>query len=147
MRRVSLGILALVACVDRDPVGPLGTPDDVHTPAGTYAGFRLVMPCTGAFPAPIGVIGTGRNAVTGDAVVARGGELLDRFWAGPHRQLVYGGGGTAIPCDGGATTTLILGDWRLVDPAIAEIGAWLTANDLQLEVAIDVSGPIVPLAE
>lgn len=146
--RCGLGVILLVAttaCADRDPAWPLGSPADRHTAAGAYDGFRVVAPCPGLAGDDVGVIGTGAVAVTGAEVAVRGGELYARIGAGAHGDVLFGGGGTAIPCDGGATTTLFVGDWRVVDDVIADTGAWLRANDLALEVAIDVTGPFVPV--
>lgn len=138
---------SLLACAERDPGGPLGSPADVHTAPGDYTGYRVVMPCTGLAGDEVGVLGTGTVAVSGADVSARGAELYALVDGGPYHDVLYGGGGTAVPCVGGATTTLFLGDWRAVDPVVAEVGAWLRANDLALEVAITITGPFAPVAE
>ena len=138
----------LIACAgDTDTPWPLGTPADVRTTAGAYDGYRVVMPCRTEFVSPVGVIGSGAVTPTRDELLALGRELFDAAVAGAYGDVVFSGGGLAMPCEAGLTTTLAVGDWRVVDQAIVDVAAWLRAHDLAVEVRIDVEGPAVPAAQ
>ena len=114
--------------------GPVrGSPGDVHTAAGDYAGYRVVRPCAMAY-ADLGVRGTGSVILTQAMIEAAGTEILQLIgdlW-------LPGGGGYGLSCEAGVGTELMLGDWRDVDTAIARVGPWLAERDLALQVAVSV---------
>ncbi|HEX7941292.1 MAG TPA: hypothetical protein VF488_05780 [Gemmatimonadaceae bacterium] len=112
----------------------LGSPEDVHTAAGDYVGYRVVRPCSVA-GADLGVRGTGSVVPTQAMILAAGRELLQLV--GDLR--LPGGGGYGFACEPGFGTELMLGDWRDVDTAIARVGPWLAERDLALQVGILVA--------
>jgi hypothetical protein len=116
----------------------LGSPDDVHTAAGDYAGYRVARTC-GPDTAYIdlGVSGTGSVGLTQEMITAAGASIVQLV--GDLR--LAGGGGYGFACESGFGTTLMLGDWRDVDTAIARIGPWIADRDLALQVAISVQVP------
>jgi hypothetical protein len=110
----------------------LGSPEDVHTAAGDYVGYRVVRPCSVA-GFDLGVRGTGSVVLTQlPAIEAAGRELVKLV--GDLR--LPGGGGYGYTCEPGFGTELMLGDWRDVDTAIARVGPWLAERDLALQVSI-----------
>jgi hypothetical protein len=116
--------------------GVLGSPEDVHTAAGNYVGYRVVRPCApeNAAFADLGVSGTGSVVPTQAMITAAGIEILHLI--GDLR--LSGGGGYGFACKTGFGTSLMLGDWRDVDTAIARVGPWIAERDLALQVAISV---------
>jgi hypothetical protein len=116
--------------------GVLGSPEDVHTAAGDYVGYRVVRPCApeSAALADLGVSGTGSVILTQAMITAAGTEILKLI--GDLR--LPGGGGYGFACEAGFGTTLVLGDWRDVDTAIARVGPWIAERNLALQVAISV---------
>jgi len=151
MRVVALAAL-LTGCVasSHEPPageprdGVLGSPDDVHTAGGDYAGYRVVRPCaseTAGF-IDLGVSGTGTVVLSQDKTTEAGYALVKLV-----RDLrLPGGGGYGYACEDGFGTTLMLGDWRDVDTAIARVGPWIAERNLALKVAIsvDVAHPVSP---
>jgi len=141
MKVVALAAL-LTGCVAHEASEPgpregvLGSPEDVHTAAGDYAGYRVLRPCApgGASFADLGVSGTGSVVPTQAMITAAGTEILQLI--GDLR--LPGGGGYGFACEAGFGTTLVLGDWRDVDTAIARVGPWIAQRDLALQVAISV---------
>lgn len=111
----------------------LGSPEDVHTAAGDYVGYRVVRPCALA-SVDLGVRGTGSVVPNQAMITAAGAELLQLV--GDLR--LSGGGGYGLACEAGVGTQLVLGDWRDVDTAISRVGPWLAERDLALQVAISV---------
>lgn len=141
--KAAAALAALLAgCVANSPEadmprspGVLGSPEDVHTAAGAYVGYRVVRPCSVA-DYDLGVRGTGSVVLTQQAMItAAGRELLQLV--GDLR--LPGGGGYGFGCQGGFGTEIMLGDWRDVDTAIARVGPWLAERDLALQVAISVN--------
>jgi hypothetical protein len=143
MKIVALAAL-LTGCVASSHESPqpgpredvLGSPADVHTAAGDYVGYRVARPClpdTASF-IDLGVSGTGSVVPTQDMITAAGTEILQLV--GDLR--LAGGGGYGFACEAGFGTTLMLGDWRDVDTAIARVGTWIAERDLALQVAISV---------
>jgi hypothetical protein len=143
MRHLALALL-LTACIqEHHGPGTTGSPADVTTPPGDYAGYRVVMPCANPYPT-IGVIGTGSVAVTDTSEIsAAGQELKSRL---VDVASIWGWGGNALGCESGIGTAIDLSNWREVDTVIARTGAWLVDHDYALQVSIDVSGPPVPHA-
>lgn len=144
MRLVALALL-LPACVIDRPEGPgvVGTPGDVTTAAGDYAGYRVVRTCGDAWT-DVGVIGTGSVALTQTADISAAGEQL-------HDQIsdivsVWGWGGYGLVCEPGIGTQIDLSDWRDVDTVIARVGDYLREHDYKLQVGIAVGGIPVPHA-
>lgn len=145
MRFIPVVVLAFVACsgdpVDRIPSDVTGSPSDLHTPPGSYAGYRVSYPCSGSW-VNVGVEGVGANPVTTINGVTRvGADILASLADVPS---VFGGGGYGLQCHSGVGTSVSLDDWRDVDAVIARIGAYLGERDLSLQVGISVSG--VPVA-
>lgn len=152
MKRASLGLaLAVTACTfggqDPEIPWPLGTPADLRTTAGDYGDHRVVIPCQPWPSWPVGIIGTGSITPTREELLVLANELFTTANSGSYGDVVFGGGGIALPCETALTTTLMVGDWRVVDQAIADAAAWLRAHDLAVEVAISVEGPAIPAAE
>lgn len=152
MKCVSLGLtLAVTACTfggaEPEVPWPLGTPADVRTAPGDYGDHRVVMPCQVRWGWPVGIIGKGSVTPTREELLVLGNELYTTASSGPYGDVVFGGGGIALPCESALTTTLMVGDWRVVDQAIADAAAWLRAHDLAIEVVIDVEGPAIPALE
>lgn len=140
MRLVPIFVLALVAC-SGDPL-PIpsdvkGSPSDLRTAPGTYAGYRVSYPCSEA-SVNVGVEGIGANPVTTFNEVTRvGADILAALADMPS---VFGGWGYGVQCHAGTGTGVSLDDWRDVDGVIARIGAYLSERDLSLQVGIEVSG-------
>jgi len=142
MRLVPVFVLALVACSsDPIPSDVLGSPSDLRTAPGTYAGYRVSYPCSGSW-VNVGVEGVGANPVTTLADITRvGADILAALADVPS---VFGGGGYGVQCHTGVGTGVDLDDWRDVDRVIARIGELLGERDLSLQVGISVSG--IPVA-
>ena len=142
MRLYAIALL-LVGCVEEHHgPGVLGTPADVTTPPGDYAGYRVVMPCTNPFP-DLSVTGTGTIApATTDEISAAGDDLKLQF---DDVASIWGWGGVALACESGVGTALWLSDWRDVDTVIARTADWLVAHDYNLQVGISVDGIPVPV--
>jgi hypothetical protein len=143
MKVVALAAL-LTGCVASSPEAPvpgpregvLGSPEDVHTAAGNYVGYRVVRPCApgSATFVDLGVTGTGSVVPTQGMIIAAGTEILQLI----QDLRLPGGGGYGFGCEAGSGTTLVVGDWRDVDAAIARVGPWIAERDLALQVAISV---------
>ena len=142
MRLVPAFVVVLVACSsDPIPSDVLGSPSDLRTAPGTYAGYRVSYPCSES-SVDVGVEGVGANPVTTiNATSGAGAELLAALADIPS---VFGGGGYGVQCHTGTGTSVYLDDWRDVDRVIARIGAFLGEHDLSLQVGISVSG--IPVA-
>jgi hypothetical protein len=108
----------------------------VHTAAGDYVGYRVVRPCAAENAAfiDLGLTGTGRIVLDQNMTEAAGQEILKLI----SDLRLPGGAGYGYACEAGFGTTLIVGDWRDVDTAIARVGPWLAERDLALKVAISV---------
>lgn len=118
-----------------------GSPSDLRTEPGAYAGYRVSYPCS-EISVDVGVEGLGANRVTSEFAIAEiGADLLASL---ADVSSVWGGGGFGVQCSAGLGTTISLDDWRDVDRVTARIGAMLSERDLALQVAISV-GP-VPVA-
>jgi hypothetical protein len=142
MRLVALALL-LTACIEEHHgPGVVGSSDDVTTPAGDYAGYRVVMPCSTW--TDVGVIGTGSIELAQTADVAAAGQAIhDRL---ADLASVWGWGGYALACEAGIGTEIDLSDWRDVDTVIVRVGAYLREHDYKLQVGIAVDGIPVPAA-
>lgn len=134
--------IGLSACVQQsEGPGIVGSPSDVATPPGDYAGFRVVMPCQGTWT-DIGVIGTGSLELTAvDDISAAGQDLSTRL---ADLASIWGWGGYGLVCEPGIGTQIDLSDWRDVDTVIERTGAWLVEHDYKLQVGITVDGIAVP---
>jgi hypothetical protein len=143
VRLMPVFVLAVAACgADSIPSDVNGSPSDLRTAPGTYAGYRVSYPCAGAW-ANVGVEGAGANPVTANDAISRvGADILAALADVPS---VWGGGGYGLQCHAGTGTRLSLDDWRDVDRVIARIGALLAERDLSLQVGIQVSGVPVPV--
>ena len=143
LRLMPVFVLAFAAC-SGDPQGPdrippdvKGSPSDLHTPPGTYAGYRVSYPCSMSWIA-VGVQGIGANVVTDSNDIFRiGTEIFATLSDVPS---VFSHGGEGLQCHAGIGTNIALDDWRDVDTLIARIGAYLHEHDLSLQVGIEVSG-------
>jgi hypothetical protein len=139
--RIAL-LALLVGCTHgSDGPGVIGSPTDVSTTPGTYAGYRVVSPCPSMLHATLGVIGTGSVALSDDSVSQLGLQLERELTDLPS---IWGGGGIALGCEPGVSTSLMLDDWRDVDTVIDRAGAFLKDHDLALQVSITVSSVPVP---
>ena len=142
MRLVPVFVLALVACSSGDPGDPVpsdvkGSPSDVRTAPGTYAGYRVSYPCS-QFSVAVGVQGIGSNPVTDLNDISRLG--LDIGAALTDLPSLNSYAGQSVQCHAGIGTGVSLDDWRDVDRVIARIGGFLRERDLSLQVAIWVEG-------
>src|SRR5688572_5521423 len=109
-----LAVVWLAACVDSSAgeAGVWGSPTDVATAPGTYAGYRVVSPCPEG-RRDVGVIGMGAFAAdTQEEVTRVGDDLLELLGDLPS---VWGGGGYSLGCEAGVGTTVYMDDWRDVD--------------------------------
>lgn len=139
--RIALLALLVGCSSGSDGPGVIGSPTDVSTTPGTYAGYRVVSPCPTMLHATLGVIGIGSVVVSGDSV-SRFGLQLERELTDLHS--IWGGGGIALGCEPSVSTSLMLDDWRDVDTVIDRTGAFLTDHDLALQVSITVSSVPAP---
>lgn len=130
--------LVLAACAVPDDNGYRrveGTPADVTTPAGEYAGYRVVLPCDEATTA-VGVVGTGPIAVATDSRIAGpAGELMTQLADVPSVWLVDGPGSV---CESRVGIVIDVYDWRDVDEVIARTAAWLVDKGYDVHVGIRV---------
>jgi hypothetical protein len=142
VRLMPVFVLAFAACSgDRIPSDVKGSPGDLHTQPGTYAGYRVSYPCSEA-SVNVGVEGVGANPVTTSNDISRvGTDLLAALADVPS---VWGGAGYGVQCHAGTGTRVSLDDWRDVDAVVARIGAYLGERDLSLQVGISVGG--IPVA-
>jgi hypothetical protein len=143
MRRLTVTLL-LAGCFEQHDSGSkmLGTRADMTTPAGDYAGYRVVTPCPSGID--VGVIGIGGVAITQTDAIAAGQDLHTRV---SDVASVWGGGGYDAVCETGSGTYVVLYDWRDVDMVIARSGDWLREHDYALQVGIVVQGIQVPGAD
>jgi hypothetical protein len=135
-------LLSACAADDSHGSGVVGSPADVTTQPGDYAGYRVVMPCDGA-GIDVGVTGTGHVALTSNKDISAAGQDLHTQFA--DLASVWGGGGYGLACDGGVGTQVALNNWHDVDVVIARTGAWLLEHDYKLQVGIAVDGIPVPV--
>lgn len=141
MERIVLALM-LTACIEehRGP-GVVGTPADMRTRPGPYAGYRVVMPCEGTW-VDVGVTGTGGVDLTAtEDILAAGQQLATQL---SDVASIWGWGGYGLACEPGVGTQVSLSSWRDVDTVIARTGAWLRLHDYRLQVGIHVGGPPVP---
>jgi hypothetical protein len=143
MRLVAIALLLSGCIEEHHGPGVVGTRADMTTPAGDYAGYRVVTECGNTWT-DVGVIGTGSIAVTDTAAIAAAGNEL-------YAQLgdiksIHSWGGYGLVCEPGIGTNVWLSNWRDVDTVIARTGEWLRARDFALQVGIGVEGPAVPTA-
>jgi hypothetical protein len=140
MRCLLLAVLGACSVAPEDAHDVVGSPDDVATIPGAYAGYRVVAPCaTTAFA--LGVSGTGSVAITDTTAISAAGQSLATELA--DVSSIWGWGGYGLACEPGIGTQILLDDWTQVDTVIARTGAWLAARDLALQVAIEVGPPPV----
>jgi hypothetical protein len=139
MVRLVLGFVLAVAACSGDPIPSdvNGSPSDLRTAPGTYAGYRVSYPCAEAW-VNVGVEGVGANPVTTiDGISRVGADILAALADVPS---VWGGAGYGLQCHLGAGMSVSLDDWHDVDRVIARVGALLGERDLSLQVGISVSG-------
>lgn len=141
MRLIAIALL-LSACVEEHHgPGVVGSSEDMATPPGDYAGYRVVTSCGGTWT-DVGVIGTGSVAVTDTAAIGAAGHDLRTHLA--DLASIWGWGGYGLVCEPGVGTQIYLSDWRDVDTVIARTGAWLHEHDYALQVGVSVEGVPVP---
>jgi hypothetical protein len=141
MRLIAIALL-LSACIEEHHgPGVVGSSDDMTTPPGDYAGYRVVTTCGGTWT-DVGVIGTGSVAVTDTAAISAAGQDLKLQLA--DVASIWGWGGYGLVCEPGVGTQVHLSDWRDVDAVIARTGTWLHERDYALQVGISVGGVPVP---
>jgi hypothetical protein len=139
-----VAVVALVgACVDMETSGkPIeGTSGDVTTEPGTYAGYRVVLPCEERY-VNIGVIGTGSVELADvDDISAVGQEL-----AASMRDItsIHSWGGWGLACEPGVGTSLTTDDWKDVDAIISRAGEYLRDHDYNVQVGVRVDSIPVP---
>jgi hypothetical protein len=141
--RLVAAALIFCGCIqfeDREGSGVVGSPADMRTSPGDYAGYRVVTACNSTW-IDVAVIGTG--TIEPADIPAAGQELRDRL---TDFMSIWGWGGTSIGCEPGVGTSVDLSDWREVDPLIERIADWLRERDYSLQVVIAVDGQPVPVA-
>jgi len=143
VRLVLVLVLVLAACSgDSIPSVVNGSPSDLRTAPGIYAGYRVSYPCAGA-SVDVGVEGLGANPVTtSDGISHAGADILASLADVPS---VWGGGGYGLQCQSGIGTSVSLDDWRDVDQVVTRVGALLRERDLSLQIGIFVSGIPAPV--
>src|SRR6476659_3563175 len=119
MRLIAIALL-LSACVEEHHgPGVVGSSDDVTTPPGDYAGYRVVTSCGNTWT-DVGVIGTGSVALTDVAAISAAGQDLKTRLA--DLASIWGWGGYGLVCEPGVGTQVDLADLRDVDTVIERTG-------------------------
>lgn len=129
------------------PLPPLGTPAEVHTPAGPYDGYEVDDSCRD--PGTRGVRGLGARqlpAITGDGHAFN--AWADALGSEAEHALapIVVGVGFGIGChDHDRAFTVYVRTYREIDPAIEQLGRFIRDRDLGVRFLVLPAPRIEPL--